>query len=308
MRKSPWAVLCVLVLGFGALGQEQDFSKIQSRITKVAGNVYMIDGTGGFAGGNIGVSVGEDGILIVDDQYAPLADKIQAALKGVTDKPVRFVLNTHFHGDHVGGNKYFGQHATIIAHDNVRTRMASGNPDPDPDKHRDPAPKVALPIITFNNTATVHINGEDIRAVHFPHGHTDGDAVVWFTQSNVIHMGDDFFNGVFPFIDVDSGGSVKGLMKNLEEIIPQLNAQTKIIPGHGPLGTVDDLKKFLAMLKDSYAIVDKGVKQGKSLDQLKKENVLSKYDSWNWDLFKSNDFMEFIYKDITGQKEEFRKH
>src|SRR5256885_1345430 len=154
MRKSSWAVLCVLVLGFGALGQEQDFSKVQSRITKVAGNVYMIDGTGGFAGGNIGVSVGEDGILIVDDQYAPLSDKIQAALKGVTDKPVRFVLNTHFHGDHVGGNKYFGQHATIIAHDNVRTRMASGNPDPDPDKHRDPAPKVALPIITFNNTAT----------------------------------------------------------------------------------------------------------------------------------------------------------
>jgi cyclase len=132
--------------------------------------------------------------------------------------------------------------------------------------------------------------------------------VVWFTQSNVVHMGDDFFNGVFPFIDVDSGGSVLGLIKNLEEIIPQLNAETKIIPGHGPLGTVDDLKKFLVMLKDSYAIVEKGVKQGKSLDQLKKENVLAKYDSWNWDVFKSNDFVEFVYKDITGQKEEFRKH
>jgi cyclase len=132
--------------------------------------------------------------------------------------------------------------------------------------------------------------------------------VVWFTQSNVVHMGDDFFNGVFPFIDIDSGGSVKGLMKNLEEIIPQLNPETKIIPGHGPLGTVDDLRKFLAMLKDSYAIVDKGVKQGKSLEQLKKENVLSKYDSWNWDVFKANDFVEFIYKDIKGQKEEFRKH
>jgi glyoxylase-like metal-dependent hydrolase (beta-lactamase superfamily II) len=308
MRKLPLAVLCLCVLGLAASAQEQDFSKIQSRITKVAGNIYMIDGTGGFAGGNIGVSVGDDGILIVDDQYAPLADKIQAALKGVTDKPVRFVLNTHFHGDHTNGNRYWGQHATIIAQDNVRTRMATGNPDPNPDNHRDPAPKVALPVITFNNTATVHINGEDIRAVHFPHGHTDGDAVVWFTQSNVVHMGDDFFNGVFPFIDIDSGGSVKGLMKNLEEIIPQLNAETKIMPGHGPLGTVDDLKKFLAMLKDSYAIVDKGVKQGKSLDQLKKENVLAKYDSWNWDVFKSNDFVEFIYKDITGQKEEFRKH
>jgi cyclase len=307
MRKFSWATLCLLFLGVAA-AQEPDFSKIQSRITKVAGNVYMIDGTGGFAGGNIGVSVGDDGILIVDDQYAPLAEKIQAALKGVTDKPVRFVLNTHFHGDHTGENQYWGQHATIIAHDNVRTRLATGNPSTDPDKHRDPAPKTALPVITFNNTATVHINGEDIRAVHFPHGHTDGDAVVWFTQSNVVHMGDDFFNGVFPFIDIDNGGSVQGLMKNIEEIIPQLKPDTKIIPGHGPLGNVDDLKTYLAMLKDSYAIVDAGVKQGKSLEQLKKDNVLAKYDSWNWDVFKSNDFLEFIYKDITGGKEGFRAH
>jgi cyclase len=186
--------------------------------------------------------------------------------------------------------------------------LATGNPSTDPDKHRDPAPKTALPVITFNNTATVHINGEDIRAVHFPHGHTDGDAVVWFTQSNVVHMGDDFFNGVFPFIDIDNGGSVQGLMKNIEEIIPQLKPDTKIIPGHGPLGNVDDLKTYLAMLKDSYAIVDAGVKQGKSLEQLKKDNVLAKYDSWNWDVFKSNDFLEFIYKDITGGKEGFRAH
>ena len=304
-----------LYLGLGlvlmvaaAAAQEQDFSKIQSRITKVAGNIYMIDGTGGFAGGNIGVSVGDDGILIVDDQFAPLADKIQAALKGVTDKPVRFVLNTHFHGDHTNGNRYWGQHATIIAHDNVRVRMATGNPDPNPDNHRDPAPKAALPVITFNNTATVHINGEDIRAVHFPHGHTDGDAVVWFTQSNVVHMGDDFFNGVFPFIDVDSGGSVQGLMRNIEEIIPQLKPDTKVIPGHGPLGTVDDLKTYLAMLKDSYAIVGTSVKQGKTLEQLKKEHVLAKYDKWAWDIFKADDFVEILYKDITHGKEGFRQH
>jgi glyoxylase-like metal-dependent hydrolase (beta-lactamase superfamily II) len=308
MRKISGLYLGLILLAVAATAQEQDFSKIQSRITKVAGNVYMIDGTGGFAGGNIGVSVGDDGILIVDDQYAPLADKIQAALKGVTDKPVRFVLNTHFHGDHVGGNRYFGQHATIIAHDNVRVRMVTGNPDPNPDNHRDPAPKVALPVITFDSTATVHINGEDIRAVHFPHGHTDGDAVLWFTQSNVVHMGDDFFNGVFPFIDVDSGGSAQGLIKNIEEIIPQLKPDTKIIPGHGPLGTVEDLKTYLAMLKDSYAIVDANVKQGKTLDQLKKEHVLAKYDKWAWDVFKADDFVEFIYKDITGGKEGFRAH
>ena len=308
MRKLSWAMLCFSFLAGVAFAQEQDFSKIQSRISKVAGNVYMIDGTGGFAGGNIGVSVGDDGILIVDDQFAPLADKIAAALKGVTDKPVRFVLNTHFHGDHTNGNRYWGQHATIIAHDNVRVRMATGNPDPNPDNHRDPAPKFALPVITFSQTATVHINGDDIRAVHFPHGHTDGDAVVWFTQSNVVHMGDDFFNGVFPFIDVDSGGSVQGLIKNIEEIIPQLKPDTKVIPGHGPLGNVEDLKKFVAMLKDCYAIVDAGVKKGKTLEQLKKEHVLSKYDNWAWDIFKADDFAEILYKDITHGKEGFRKH
>src|SRR3954465_11387299 len=235
MRKVLGLCLGLVLMAAVAGAQEQDFSKIQSRITKVAGNIYMIDGTGGFAGGNIRGSVGDDGILIVDDQFAPLADKIQAALKGVTDKPVRFVLNTHFHGDHTSGNQYWGQHATIIAQDNVRVRMAAGNPDPNPDNHREPAPKVALPIITFNNTATVHVNGEDIRAAHFPHGHADGGAVVWFPQANVVHMGDDFFNGVFPFIDVDSGGRVVGLIKNLDVIIPQLKPDTKIIPGHGPL-------------------------------------------------------------------------
>ena len=174
--------------------------------------------------------------------------------------------------------------------------------------HREPAPKVALPVITFNNTATVHINGEDIRAVHFPHGHTDGDAVVWFTQSNVVHMGDDFFNGVFPFIDIDSGGSVQGLIKNIEEIIPQLKADTKVIPGHGPLGNVDDLKKYRDFLKDTYAIVDAGVKKGKTLDQLKQEKALSKYDNWAWDTITANDYLEVVYKDITHGKEGFKAH
>jgi cyclase len=308
MRRITGLSLGLMLVVATSAAQEQDFSKIQTGITRVAGNIYMIDGTGGFAGGNIGVSVGDDGILIVDDQFAPLADKIQAALKGVTDKPVRFVLNTHYHGDHTNGNRYWGQHATIIAHDNVRVRMATGNPDPNPDNHRDPAPKVALPVITFNEIATVHINGEDIRAVHFPNGHTDGDAVVWFTQSNVVHMGDDFFNGVFPFIDVDSGGSVQGLMKNIEEIIPQLKPDTKIIPGHGALATVDDLRKYLAFLKDTYSIVDAGVKKSKTLEQLKKEHVLAKYDNWAWDAITANDYVEVLYKDITHGKEGFRKH
>ncbi len=285
-----------------ALAQDEDFSKIESRITKVRGNIYMIDGTGGFAGGNIGVSVGEDGILIVDDQFAPLADKIAALLSGVTKKPVRFVLNTHFHGDHTNGNRVWGQKATVIAHDNARKRLEGGNPSSDPDEHRDPAPRFALPVITFNDTATLHINGEEIRAVHFPHGHTDGDSIVWFEKSNVVHLGDDFFNGVFPFIDLENGGSVQGLISNLEQILPQVKPDTKIIPGHGPLATPADLKVYIAMLKDCRAIVEDGVRHKKTLEQMKKEHVLSKYGKYDWEFAKSDDFIEVLYKDLTATK------
>jgi len=187
--------------------QQPDYSKVEIKVQKVSGTVYMLEGLGG----NIGASVGDDGIVIVDDEFLPLADKIEAALKGITDKPVKFVLNTHWHGDHTGGNPHFGEKAPIIAQENVRKRLAEGG------KTRfgevPPAPKAALPVITFEDKVSVHLNGEDIRAIHFPHGHTDGDSVIFFTQSNVVHMGDDFFNGgMFPFIDLDSGGSVQGMI------------------------------------------------------------------------------------------------
>src|SRR5258708_11813036 len=202
MRK---IILAVILFGlFGAINafaQGQDFSKVEMKVQKVAGTVYMIEG----AGGNIAASVGDDGIVMVDDEFLPLGDKIEAALKGITDKPVKFVLNTHGHGDHTGGNPHFGEKAPIIAQENVRKRLAAGG------KTRfgeiKPADKAALPIITFEEDVTVHLNGEDIRAIHFPNGHTDGDSVIFFPQANVVHMGDDFFNGTFPFIDLDSGGS-----------------------------------------------------------------------------------------------------
>src|SRR5258708_26667956 len=157
-------------------------------------------------GGNMGVSVGEDGIVIVDDQFAPLAPKIKAALKAITDKPLRFVINTHFHGDHTGGNAEFGTEATIIAQENVRERLKAGGTG------TKPATKEGLPVITFNQDATVHVNGEDIHAIHFPHGHTDGDSVIFFPQSKVVHMGDDFVTYGFPFVDVKSGGSGRGVI------------------------------------------------------------------------------------------------
>jgi len=229
MRKPPVPGLVLVFAVSLTFAQDQDFSKIQIKVTKVAGTVYMLEG----AGGNIGASVGDDGVVIVDDQYAPLADKIQAALKDVTAKPIRFIINTHYHGDHTGGNAYFQKQAPIIAHDNVRQRLeegsAVGNLGPVKMEAK-PQPKEALPIITFDHDVTVHLNGEDIRALHFPSGHTDGDSIIFFPKSNVVHMGDDFVRYGFPFVDLGGGGSVEGMIAAMDEVIPKLPARCKSHP------------------------------------------------------------------------------
>src|SRR5687767_7655994 len=222
----------------------QDFSKVEITTTKVAGNVHMLQG----AGGNIGVSVGTDGILIVDDQFAPLADKIKAALKTLGSGRLKFVLNTHWHGDHTGGNAAFGPEAPIIAHENVRKRLAAGQQLRG--QAIPPAPSEALPVVTFPGSLSVHFNGEEIQVIHYPHGHTDGDSVIFFTKSNVVHMGDHFFNGRFPFVDLASGGNVEGYARNVAAVLKQVPADAKVIPGHGPLASVDDLKRFHRMLTE----------------------------------------------------------
>src|SRR5436189_3158524 len=244
------------------LRAQQDFSKVQIKATKVAGTVYMLEGSGG----NIGVSVGDDGIVIVDDQFAPLAPKIKEALKGITDKPVKFVLNTHFHGDHAGGNAPFSTEATIIAHENVRKRLKEGGPVAGGEVK--PAAKEALPVVTFNDRASVHLNGEDIRAIHFPNGHTDGDSVIFFTQANVVHMGDDFVTYGFPFVDTKSGGSVSGMIAGVEKVLAMVPADAKIIPGHGPLSTTADMRQFVVLLKETRAMVADAVKAGKTTQQM----------------------------------------
>src|SRR5215831_2115216 len=227
-----------------ASAQQQDFSKVEIKVTKVSGNIYMLEG----AGGNIGASVGEDGIVIVDDQFAPLADKIQAALKdlGVTNKPVRFVINTHYHGDHTGGNEPFNNAgSTLIAHDNVRKRLESGGTAGNGGSikmENKPAAKTALPIITFQHDVTIHLNGEDIHAMHFPSGYTDGDSIIFFPKNNVVHMGDDFVRYGFPFIDLGSGGSIAGMISAMDEVLPKLPPDVKVIPGHGAVSTLDDVR------------------------------------------------------------------
>jgi cyclase len=277
--------------------QERDFSGVEMKVQKVADGVYMLQG----AGGNIGVSVGEDGTLVIDDEYAPLAPKIQAAIKGITDKPVRWVLNTHWHGDHTGSNAEFAKAGTeIIAQDNVRKRLITGMPS----RGTSPAPKEALPIITFDNSLTVHINGEDIRALHYANGHTDGDSIIFFPKANVVHMGDDFFNPGFPFIDLDSGGSVQGVLKNVRGVLAELPADVKVIPGHGPLGTKADLAKYADMLQDCISLVQAAIKKGMTLDQMKQQKVLAKYDSLSQNFMKTDEFTEIIYHDLTGARVE----
>jgi cyclase len=293
--------------------QDQDFSKVEIKVTKVSGNIYMLEG----AGGNIGASVGEDGIVIVDDQFAPLADKIQAALKnlGITDKTVRFVINTHYHGDHTGGNAPFNNAgSTLIAQDNVRKRLESGGTAGNGGSIKmdvKPAEKAALPIITFEHDVTVHLNGEDIRALHFPSGHTDGDSIIFFPKNNVVHMGDDFVRYGFPFIDVASGGSVQGMISAMEKATAQLPPDVKVIPGHGALSNLDDVRAFTKMLKDTSAVVQKALDAHKTLEQMKQEKILDPWrEKWAPEkaFINADAFIETLYNSLSGHKGEFMKH
>jgi cyclase len=271
---------------------QQDLSAVQIKTHKLSGNVLMLEG----AGGNIGVTAGPDGLLIIDDQFAPLAEKIRAALREINPGRLRFILNTHWHPDHTGGNASFSSEATIVAHSNVRRRLVTGLQAPG--RNTPPAPAAALPVITYDDTVYFHFNGEEIRVVHFPAGHTDGDSVIFFTASNVIHMGDDFFAGRFPFVDLDSGGSVEGLTRNVAEVIAKAPASVKIIPGHGPVSTVDDLKTYHAMLVETTGIVRQRMAQGKTVEQVKSEGLPEKWASWGTGFIKQDRWLETIYNSL----------
>ena len=275
---------------------QQDMSEVEITATYVAGNVYMLQGRGG----NIGVSVGPDGALLVDDQFAPLADRIRAALAGMVEDEIdlKFVLNTHWHGDHTGGNVEFGPEAPIIAHANVRKRLSTR-------QERalgviEPSPPEALPVITFGDSVSIHFNGEEIRAIHLPHGHTDGDAVVYFTGSNVVHMGDDFFSGRFPFVDLSSGGSVQGLVVAVRSVLEQLPPDVKIIPGHGPLSDRDDLRAYLEMLEESLGLVSAGIEAGKSLEELQAAGMPDRWADWGGGFINSDRWIETLYLSLQG--------
>lgn len=292
-RASICAIAALLGLGSFALAQ-QDFSDVEIKTTHVVGNVYMLEG----AGGNIGVSVGKDGVLIVDDQFAPLADRIRAAFKGLGSGNLEFVLNTHWHGDHTGGNEVFGPDAPIIAHTNVRKRLATRQEMRG--RVFEPRPAEALPVITFDQSLSIHFNGEEIKAVHFPRGHTDGDTVVFFTGSNVVHMGDDFFSGRFPFVDLDSGGNVEGLIENIGKVITDLPPDVKIIPGHGRLSGIEELKRYHRMLKETSRLVREGIGAGKTLEELQQEGLSETWASWGSGFVSTERWIDLLYRSYSA--------
>lgn len=269
------AAAATLVLPAAACAQGQDFSKVEIKTTRIADGVFMLEGSGG----NIGLSTGVDGAFVIDDQYAPLSDKILAAIKKETDKPVDFLVNTHFHGDHSGSNEALAKLGVrIFAQDNVRKRMKEGVVRPG-FFNSDPTPPGSWPIVTFPDSITFFWNGEEIHVRHLGPAHTDGDSIVRFQNADVVHMGDIFFNGTYPFIDIGGGGDLDGYIAAQETALASMDDKVKIIPGHGPLATKADLKASNDMLKDVRARLAALIKRGLTEDQAVKAEPLKDLDA-----------------------------
>jgi cyclase len=282
--------LSLSALPFAASAQD-DMSKVEIKPEQLAPGVAVLFG----AGGNIGVSYGEDGTILIDDQFAPLTAKIQKAVADLGAQPVKFLINTHWHFDHSGGNENLGKAGAIImAHDNVRVRMAAGatvagNVTP-------PAAKAALPVITYADGLKLHVNGEEVRVIHVSPAHTDGDSIIHWTKSNVIHMGDTFFfKATYPFIDGSSGGDVRGIVAAADKALAIADAQTKIIPGHGPVATKADLQNYRSMVAEIITKVETGIRAGKTLDQIKAEKPADGYGVATDGFITANRFVETVY-------------
>ena len=287
------STIAASVLLVSSVQAQQNFDKVEIKTEKLSPTTYVLFG----AGGNIGVSVGEDALFIIDDQYAPVSARIVAALKQISDKPIKFVLNTHWHGDHTGGNENMGKAgALIVAHDNVRKRMSTEQFITLFKSKVPPSPKVALPVVTFSTDVTFHINGDEVFGFHVPKAHTDGDTIVQFKKSNVIHMGDIFFNGWYPFIDVSSGGSPEGVIAAADRVLAMSDDNTKIIPGHGPVSGKADLKNYRDMLSTVTGRIKALIKEGKKLDEIKAAKPSAEFDEKLGKAFISpNAFVEMLF-------------
>ena len=279
------------------LATVQNFDTVQVRTIKAGEGVYMLTGLGG----NIGVSSGPDGVILVDDQYAPLTEKIRAALAGLNPGPIRFILNTHWHFDHTGGNENFGKGGVVIvAHENVRRRMSAEQFMTSFPQVVPASPSGALPVVTFTDAVTFYYNGDSISAFHVPPAHTDGDVIVWFRHANVIHMGDTFFNGRYPLVDLASGGSSDGFITAADRVLALSDANTKIIPGHGPLGDRVALQAFRTMMTTVRDRIKQAIAAGRTLDQVKAAKPTADFDAvWGNGRITPTLFVEILYQDLS---------
>lgn len=294
MRASFFALALALLAGPAAA---QDFSKVEIKVERLAPGVAVLFG----AGGNIGLSYGENGNILVDDQFAPLTDKIAAAVRTIDPDPVRFVLNTHWHFDHTGGNEAWGKRgAVIMAHDNVRKRMSTDQFMAAMNQKVPASPKAALPVVTFAAGVTLHLNGDTLHVVHVANAHTDGDAIVHWQKADVLHMGDTFFHRqTFPFIDVGSGGSIDGLIAAIGRGLDMAGPRTRIIPGHGPVTSKDEMAAYRAMLIDVRGKVAAGMQAGRTLQQIQAERPAARYgmpDGFQ----KPDEFVKAIYESLRS--------
>ena len=299
-RKKIFARLIVLVLFsvfFMPLAHGQDFSNVEIKTIKVADGIYMLMGRGG----NIGVSAGEDGVFMIDDQFAPLTEKIKQAVASISNLPIRFLLNTHWHFDHTGGNENFGKGGSVIvAHQNVRKRLSTEQFMAAFNRKIPPKPKVGLPVITFTKDLTFHLNGDDLYVFHVKNAHTDGDSVIFFRKSNVLHAGDVLFAGMYPFIDVSSGGSINGIIEAVNQILPMINDATKVIPGHGRLSNKKTLLTYRDMLTTIRDRIERQVKAGDSLEKVLASAPTKDFDAtWARGFIKSEAFVKIVYGSLS---------
>jgi glyoxylase-like metal-dependent hydrolase (beta-lactamase superfamily II) len=287
----------VLLSVSSAFSQDNEFDKVQIKTIKTSGNVYMLLGSGG----NIGVLTGDDGVFLVDDQFAPLTKKIKAAIGKISDKEIRFLINTHWHYDHVGGNENLGETGSvIIAHENVRKRMSTDQFIEFFQVKVPASPKVALPIITFTQDLMFHLNGEDIHVFHVSNAHTDGDSIVYFRNSNVIHTGDIYFAGIYPFIDTSTHGSVNGVIDAAQHILSIIDDDTKVIPGHGSLSNKAELSTYVDMLISLRAKITKQISDGKTLEEIQKSKPAQEFDEkWGHGMLTSDKFVQILYTDLS---------
>ncbi len=291
VRRGPEAVGLVLALTLavmpsGGRAAADRFADVEIEALPAGGGVYMLRG----AGGNVGILPGPDGVVMVDDQYAPLAPELRAAIASLGGGEPTFLINTHFHGDHVGGNPAFASTATILAHENVRVRLLR-------DDDFDPA---GLPVVTFDDGIRLFLNGERIDVRHLPNGHTDGDAIVWFRNAGVVHLGDHLFTGRFPFVDLAHGGSVRGMLENLRHVLETVPDDVRLIAGHGPMADVDDLREFADMLDDSLQWASAALARGESEAAIRERGLPKRLARWSWELVDEDRWLRTLLTELRG--------